>query len=383
MKWLILSSSTGGGHNMRAKSLRDWARRCAERREIEVTLHQALEATHPVYGLGVGIYNTIQRVWPRLHHGYFHFLEIAGLHRDGGKIMGTARFVAILADLKPDVIISTHGHLNHGFFDIARQVCGESVRCVTYCGELSGGYGFSRHWVNPGADLFIGAVEETCAAARELGMPEEKIMLGGFMLQPRFFSPPAGKAHRRDYLGSKLGLHEDRFTLLLSTGANGAVNHPAFIRALDNAGLYLQVIALCGRNDALRARLEAERPADSPIRVKALGYCDEMEMLMDAVDAIVARPGTGTTSEAMLRGCPILFNTVGGAMPQECITLAFAKKHGFGRMVPSASALPTALSPWIRSEKARQAEQERMTAALPQGHPSTIIARLQSLAGGC
>ena len=101
---------------------------------------------------------------------------------------GMKRIVARVSEFRPNVVLSTHAHLNHGFFDLARRAVGEDkVRCVTYCGELAAGYGFSRHWVNADADLFVGAVEEVTEAAIGLGMDAQRARTGGFLLAPGFY----------------------------------------------------------------------------------------------------------------------------------------------------------------------------------------------------
>src|SRR5579871_956220 len=164
MRILILTSSTGGGHDMRARAFQWWTQGVSGAK-MEVQVHRPLEASHGLYRFGVGLYNWIQRTAPFLHHIYYNFLEAVPIVRIS-KPLGAAKYRKILEEICPDVLLSVHDSLNHSFFEYARVVLGEDrVQCVTYCGELSGGYGFSRHWVNPSADLFIGAVPETCEAA--------------------------------------------------------------------------------------------------------------------------------------------------------------------------------------------------------------------------
>jgi processive 1,2-diacylglycerol beta-glucosyltransferase len=189
MRWLVLTSATGTGHNMRADSLRQWAARVYGN-AVEVRVHQTLETTHRLYRFGVELYNVIQRRCPRLHHLYFNYLELAGMHRHGPRILGRDTFSRLVTEWRPDRVISVHAHTNHGFFDLARTAH-PAARCVTYCGELAGGYGFSRHWANPRADGFIGATPEVCAAARAVGTPPERIFEGGFLLRPPFYATPA------------------------------------------------------------------------------------------------------------------------------------------------------------------------------------------------
>ncbi len=362
---------------MRANSFVHWTREAYGRVAAnEIQIHKCLENTHPLYKFGVGLYNRIQRHAPWAHHVYFNFLEVAGLHFSRHRLLGTDRFRAILDHVRPRVILSTHGSLNHGFFDLAREHMGrENVRCVTYCGELFGKYGFSRHWVNPDADLFIGAVSETAAMARRLGMPADKTAVGGFLLNPSFYHPPLTPEERVTFLQS-LGLDPERFTLLLSTGEHGANNHLAFLEALRKRKPRrdLQIVALCGRDvralDKVRewAKLNAKA-----FPVLGLPHSHMMHLLMQAADAVVGRPGTGTTSEAIISGCPIIFNAVGGFMPQEWITMRYAQRHGLAETVYRPEQLPAILAGWRAEPEKLAALRQSMIDCRPQAHPTDIL----------
>lgn len=313
---------------MRARSLKQWMELPENASHWECRIHQALESTHEFYRFGVWLYNWIQKTSPRLHHIYFNVLEALGATRSGRGLLGREKFISLLEEFHPEIVLSTHAHLNHAFFEVAKQTLGrDRVRCITYCGELFGGYGFAHGWVSEKADLFLGAVDPCCAAARNLGMPDEKVAMGGFLLHPGFFQPP--EAREKGQLYSELGFDPDRFTLLLATGANGANNHRACIEACDRSGLSIQIIALCGKDERIRDSLEAIVLKTPGLVVRAMGYTRAMPRLLRSVSAVFARPGTGTTSEAIVCGCPILFNAIGGLMPQEFITVRFARERGF------------------------------------------------------
>ena len=112
---------------------------------------------------------------PWAHHVYFNFLEVAGLHYSRRRLLGTERFRAILDHVRPrrGPAPRTARSTTASSISPVSTSGAQNVRCVTYCGELFGQYGFSRHWVNPRADLFVGAVPETVAMARTLGMPKD------------------------------------------------------------------------------------------------------------------------------------------------------------------------------------------------------------------
>ncbi len=383
MRTLILTSSTGGGHNMRASSFVHWTQeKLGAEAASEIQIHKVLENTHGLYRFGVGLYNRIQRHVPWAHHVYFNFLEVAGLHTSRGRLLGVERYRSILDHVRPQIIISTHGSLNHGFFEEARAHLGaENVRCATYCGEMFGGYGFSRHWVNPAADLFIGAVSETCEMARKLGMPAEKTRIGGFLLNPSFYRASLSPAERTTLLGG-MGLDPARFTLLLSTGEHGAHNHLALLNAihLQQPRNDLQIIALCGRDTGSLETVRRWAKEHPSFPVLPLPHSHMMHLLMQASDAIVARPGTGTTSEAIVSGCPIIFNNLGGFMPQEYITLQFAKRHEFITEIHRPANLPAILAQWARQPEEYARVKQRLIESRPSQHPTDVLRMVADLA---
>ena len=375
MRLLILSSSTGGGHDARAGAFSEWARRHPELR-VEVETFSPLEASGPHYRFGLHVYHLVQTYWPLAHHLYFAFLEHAALHSRRWKLLGVRPFVDKLEEYRPDWVLSVHPHLNRGFLELARDVLGRGrVRTGTCCTELDGGYGFTRHWVNPDSDLWIGATEAACAHARALGMPASRTLLGGFVLRPDFYSPPMDDADRREFLRGSFGLDPDRAILLLATGAAGANNHAAFLEALDRTGSALQVLALCAHRASLLERLRRWRPRRSGVSLTALPYTREMPRLMRAVDALVSRGGSGTTSEAIRSGCPIIVNALGGVMPQEGVTLRYLERFGIGRRVRRAAELPALLRAALEAGEAER-ERGRMAQALPPGDPRGILEHL-------
>ncbi|MGE9294883.1 MAG: glycosyltransferase [Puniceicoccales bacterium] len=380
MKVLVLTSSTGGGHDMRARSFKAWAEHpSAAELGVEVEIFQTLESLDGLYKFGVETYNWIQLHAPWLHHVYFNFLEVASMHRKASAIKGRARFEEELKRVQPDIIVSTHAHLNHGFFALAKEILGEQLPCVTYCGELFGGYGFSKHWVNPQSDGFFGAVAETCEEATRLGMPDARNHVGGFMLNPGFWGNGLSEEERRQWINEKLGLDPDRFILILATGANSANNHLDLLDALAKEKVHPQVVALCGRNQGAFDSVQAWGEKHPDLPVKPLPYFTEMFSLMQCASAVVARPGTGTTSESILAGCPIIFNGLGGIMPQEWITVKFMRSHGLNLVMNKPAALPGLVAPLMKNLRLYQETRAKTVLLRPQQHPLDILRKLVSL----
>ena len=373
MRWLILTSSTGTGHNMRADSLRQWTDRVFGS-SIEVRIYHALENTHPVYDLGVGLYNTIQRWCPRLHHLYFNYLELAALHRSSAKILGRDSFVDLVTAWAPDRIISVHPHTNHGFFDLARRALPRRrIRCITYCGELSGGYGLSRHWVNPRADGFIGATDEICAASRAVGMPEERIFKGGFLLRASFYGAESRHEREADAMAVELGIDRSVFTVLLNTGFAGANNHLEILRELSLLKDPVQVIALCARRKRIRKNIEAFGRRHPQLKISALEHTDRMLALTRLATVVIARPGTGATSEAIQLGVPLIHNGIGGVMPQELITMKYCRLHGCAYFGNTPAEIVRHIRRMIQEPITLDRLRKNLITARPAGRPEQIV----------
>jgi processive 1,2-diacylglycerol beta-glucosyltransferase len=373
MRWLILTSSTGTGHNMRADSLRQWAAQVYGH-AVEVRILHVLENTHGLYKFGVELYNVIQRHAPRLHHLYFNYLEAASMHRRGSKILGRDAFTRLVRDWRPDRVISVHAHTNHGFFDLARAALPKKPpRCITYCGELFGGYGFSRHWVNPQADGFIGASSEVAAAALAAGTPEKNVLFGGFMLRAPFYAPAAELDRDADALAAELKLNRNAFTVLLSTGLAGANNHLPILRQLAASGQKLQVIALCSKNEKVRAQIEAFANTHPALTIRALPHTDRIPALKRLVSVVVARPGTGATSEAIQLGTPLIHNGIGGIMPQELITVRYCRQHACSRVGSTPREIAREILDLLANPAALATLRENLRAARSPGHPEQII----------
>ncbi|WP_332699837.1 hypothetical protein, partial [Halalkalibacter lacteus] len=88
-------------------------------------------------------------------------------------------------EYKPQLVFSVHDCLNRGYFQLARKILGaDKVRCATYCGEFSGGWGYSRNWIEPTVDLYVSRTSTARDYAVKSGIPLEKTRVRGYLMQP-------------------------------------------------------------------------------------------------------------------------------------------------------------------------------------------------------
>ena len=135
----------------------------------------------------------------------------------------------------------------------------------------------------------------------------------------------------------------------------------------------LQVIALCGRSVPARERLEAWRQAHPALRLTILPFSQEMDRLLQIASAVVTRPGTTTSAEALRLGCPIIFNHIGGTMPQELCTLRYFRARGLAIEIRSTARLGRILRTWIDRPLEYRRHCERFRALRPRDDPEALI----------
>ena len=109
--------------------------------------------------------------------------------------------------------------------------------------------------------------------------------------------------------------------------------------------------------------------------MEALPYLADTSALLSRADAIVTRPGTGTTSEAILCGCPIIFNGIGGIMPQEWITVKYARSHGLRHVISSAGDLPKYVAV-LMNDGELKTRRLKMKNLCPSRRPAEIIQKI-------
>ena len=345
---LVLTSATGAGHDTHAHATAAWCK-VLYGTAVEVRIDHTLENSHAFNRAGVDFYNIIQRNAPWSHHIYYNIIELLEMLNHGTVSFGKDYYVRLLEDFQPDAILSVHDCLNLGYFEVAREVLGSHVRCGTYCTEFGGGYGFSRNWVNPRADRIFSRTVEAADEARRRVDPQ-KVLVAGHWAPPPFYSSPLRDEEKARML-ENMGMDPQRFTLLLSTGGAGAQNHLPILKVLLPLQNQVQVIALCGHNEAAKQQIESWARLQPSFCVKAFPFSEEMPRLLQMASAVFARAGATTAGEALLCGCPVIFNALGGIMPQEMPTWRYFKAYGVGVLAYDPNKVVTVLRHWLDQPK--------------------------------
>ncbi len=155
-------------------------------------------------------------------------------------------------------------------------------------------------WLCHHYEQYFVAMDETREHLVRLGIPEAKVTASGIPIDPVF-------AERKDKLEmrAKHGLRPDGVTVLVSAGGFGVGPVEHMLESLTGMKHPAQIVALCGRNEELKARLEAaggRLPRSHHVSIRPVGFTTEVDEYMSAADILLGKPGGLTTSEALAKG---------------------------------------------------------------------------------
>jgi Glycosyltransferase family 28 C-terminal domain len=183
-----------------------------------------------------------------------------------------------------------------------------------------------RFWIEPLTEQYVIAGTERAAdQARALGHDDAHIFrTSGMILRPEFYVPDNSDPLA---LRKELGLRPDLTTAIVLFGGHGSKVMYEITRQLDAARLPIQLILICGRNEELAAKFNAQQWR---MPVKVIGFTKEIHKLMRAADFLIGKPGPGSIAEAMVRKLPVLIECNSWTLPQERYNAAWVTEKRVG-----------------------------------------------------
>jgi UDP-N-acetylglucosamine:LPS N-acetylglucosamine transferase len=227
--------------------------------------------------------------------------------------------------IRPDLIISTHFTPTHYLSVLKRRGELDIPVAVIHSEPYDTFASWKHHWVDNYicfSDMVQHELRRTCQC--------KDVSVFNFPLNARFSKTPGEQRELRE----KLGLAVDDLTLLATCGGEGIGLQEDYLEQLYRSGLPWQVVVICGRNEALKQRLDAYRmPAGSRCKLKAFGFMRNMEEFIGASDVVLGKAGPATTFECLVLGRPVIQTHY---MPQEEGVMRYVTQNKLGWYAPNA-----------------------------------------------
>lgn len=291
---LILSASVGNGHTIAAESLK----KAFEIKKLasEIRHEDVLNFTNPLFRRLYGkSYIDLVNNMPEVLGWMYDQLDEPWKNEKRRLFfdkLNTQPFVKMVREYAPDCIVCTH-------FLPAEIVSDLKAKQKLVCPQAIVVTDFDMHalWLCRNYEHYFVALDETRAYLETLGFSSEKISVSGIPIDPVFSESKPKLAMRQKY-----GLDAKMPVVILSLGGFGVGNIDTLLDSLRSITRPVQILAMCGRNEELKKRLESIAATDSESRIIPVGYTKEMDEYMSASDLIVGKPGGLTTCEALAKG---------------------------------------------------------------------------------
>ena len=214
-----------------------------------------------------------------------------------------------------------------------------------------------RFWIEPIAEQYvIAGTERAAEQARTMGHDDRHVFLtSGMILRPDFYAATNWDPLK---LREEMGLRADLPTAIVLFGGHGSKVMYEITEKLDAAGLPLQLILICGRNEALAAKLQAKQ-WKMPVHI--IGFTKEVHKWMCAADFLIGKPGPGSIAEAMVRKLPVLIECNAWTLPQERYNAEWVREKQVGIVLKSFGEIVQGVRQML--EPARLAEFRKNVAA--------------------
>ncbi len=288
---IILTASTGAGHNQAAANLK----RLFEERGIYVHIVDMFKSTSKSMNTLISDgYKLLATKLPKAYGVFYKSVDSWAANKIVFKNVFLAteiRLKWIFNEFKPDLIISTHpfgapivGKLkDKGRIDIP------FVQIVT---------DFKAHYayIHDEVDAYIVASDFTANSLIEKGIDDKKVHVYGIPTREEFL-----QKNTRHFSSDR------PFRLLIMGGSMGLQSMESAVNQLLKVEKQMKLIVVCGNNEALANKLTKQHRVEIDKGfLEVYGFVDNIHELMDHADLIISKPGGLTTTEAIHKSIPMI-----------------------------------------------------------------------------
>ncbi|MBO4979859.1 MAG: glycosyltransferase [Clostridia bacterium] len=333
MKALILSCNTGQGHNTAARAILEEL----TARGIECEMQDALAfASQFISDTVCGIYNKAAVHIPRvLGAGISVAKGIARIFKKDSpcyvaNLPYANKVYRYIKENGFDTIIMPHVFPSEALTWVERRLPNEDDLRTCF---IATDYAYPPFLSETELDIYFIPHEDLRETFVEAGVPRDKIVVSGIPVSSAFRAPTTKEEARE-----ALGLPQDKRILLVMTGSMGYGNTGELTaRLLERLPENTLVYVMGGNNEKMKAAIRAAHAGDE--RLTVLDFTDKVSLYLAASDLLFTKPGGLSSTEAAVRGIPVLHTKPIPGWEQE--NIAFFREHGLSDHGENAEALVT------------------------------------------
>lgn len=248
-------------------------------------------------------------------------------------------------EARPDMVVSLVPNFDRSMWQALQQV-DHRIPFVTILTDMAD---YPPHfWIEKQKQIFICGTRRAQEQVRQISPESSSHLVSGMILNPKFYSVPAVD---RGQERKALGLDPARPTGLVLFGGMGSDKMRDILEQIDASTLDVQLLLICGKNEALRRRLSE---ASTRIAKHVVGFTPEVPRFMQLADFFIGKPGPGSISEAIHMGLPVIVEKNAWTLPQERFNADWVAENQLGESLPSMKELVPALARLLSPGKLEQ-----------------------------
>ncbi len=283
------------------------------------------------------VVNTSKLLWALMYHSFDgkHRTRLARhlIYRNNRRNLRR-----IVAEHPADVVVCTHSVIANPTFR-AFLTLAERPPFLTVVTDLVTTPSF---WYDPRVDHCFVPTETAYRRGLRLGMSPSQMQITGLPVNPHFINSMTSKDKAR----AELGFDPELPAVLIVAGSEGMGTIYKLVKVLDAQRLGAQLVVVCGRNAALKEKLE-NRSWNNPRHI--YGYVTnyrEMPRIMAASDIVVTKAGPSTISEAAIAGLPMI---ISDRIPgQETGNVKLVTENDAGVYLPKPDRVADLIVEWLQ-----------------------------------
>jgi processive 1,2-diacylglycerol beta-glucosyltransferase len=322
-KVLILTTSTGQGHNQAATSVA----KSFENAGYEITKLDFLAKNNKLLNdiIVVG-YEISASKFPKTYGLIYNLTNSKYINKllKYPFYLARKKVAKLIKEIKPDVIVASHSFSISVISDLKKN--GLKAPFILIVTDFKAHYLYVDSYV----DAYITGSNYTKQSLIERNINPNKIYPIGIPIRSNFYT----EVTTADTLKN-----DEYFNLLLMGGSLGLNSIFLVLKELLKNSNKLRIIVVCGKNDNLKNNLLKyckDNEFDNK-KLHILGFTKDIPYLMDYCDVIVSKPGGLTVTESIVKNIPLV---IPFAIPgQEIENIDFLISEGYSVYVNDINKL--------------------------------------------
>lgn len=295
MKVLVLSCSTGGGHDSAAKALLEGFE----------NLGVGCELIDPIKLTSKRFSNMVNKTYidmvtnkPNMFKIVYHMGELYGKLKIKSPVYGVNKIFSrklseYIIENNYDYIVTTHLYPAQTLTSIKKK--NKNIHFIVVATD----YVSIPFWEETNPDYFVVPTKELKKDFIKKGINKNKLLSFGIPVSLNFNI----KYNKKD-LRKQLYLSLNKKNILIMSGSMGYGNIEKIIDdILNNFNNKVSITVICGNNEKLKKNLENKYK--NKIIVK--GFVNNVNMYMKAFDILLTKPGGLSSSESAVSNIPTIF----------------------------------------------------------------------------